>query len=152
MSRATTMRGAAANRAKAAPRARAVSASSWSGTVPRTSYALTMLERSRTPTNLPGRLRPAGLCFLALVSTVEMSRSRPAWRHDLCSQPWQEVKSTIEPSVSVMVMAVTRRPVQRPQTASSRTGVVTRDTASPGSGVGSAGGGLPSGSSRPRPR
>src|SRR5687767_6488675 len=40
MSRATRTRGAAAKRAKAAPTARHIEASNWSGTVPRMSYAL----------------------------------------------------------------------------------------------------------------
>ena len=61
-----------------------------------------------------------------------MSSSRPSCRQDFVSQLWQEAKSTDEPSVSVMVMAVTRVPAQEPQTARLLTGVVTRDTGPPG--------------------
>src|SRR4051812_37559004 len=59
MSRAVTICFAPVKRAKAAPRARAMSAFSWSGTTPRTSYALTMLERSATRLTLVPRTNGA---------------------------------------------------------------------------------------------
>ena len=46
MSRPIRMRGAPVKRAKAAPTARAMDASSWSGTTPRMSYALKIWDRS----------------------------------------------------------------------------------------------------------
>ena len=56
--------------------------------------------------------RPEGqlvtLCFVALPKTVEMSRSSPDCFQDRFSQEWHETKSTAEPSVSVMEMAVMR--------------------------------------------
>src|SRR2546423_10307479 len=64
MSYATTIRGTGASRrstrTKAAPKARATSALSWSGTVPRTSYALTKRLRSDTVLTppLPGSEAP----------------------------------------------------------------------------------------------
>src|SRR5690349_4928515 len=56
MSRAMTIVGAPAKRANAAPRARVMSPSSWSGTTPRTSYALTIFDRSVTGPTLVGLL------------------------------------------------------------------------------------------------
>ena len=56
MSRPTSTRSGAAKEAKATPRARAMRASSWSGTVPRMSYALTIGSRGvMTVANPSGR-------------------------------------------------------------------------------------------------
>src|SRR4051812_2383750 len=63
MSRAVTIFGAPVNRAKAAPSARAMSAFSWSGTTPRTSYALTMLERSATGATLVPKAERPPRCY-----------------------------------------------------------------------------------------
>src|SRR3954462_9023210 len=73
MSYATTIRGTGASRrstrTKAAPTARATSSLSWSGTVPRTSYAFTIRERSATDPLLTVSSR----------STVDRAQPNEAW-------------------------------------------------------------------------
>jgi hypothetical protein len=58
-----------------------------------------------------------------------MSSSVPACFQDFASQAWQEAKSTSDPSVSVIVIFVTRVLAQAAQVASRLGGVVTRDKA-----------------------
>src|SRR3954463_11626713 len=108
MSCAVTILAAPVTSRNAAPMARAIVSSSWSGTTPRTSYALTRAERSTTNPRFAGLIGQACPGWLAYSQShlTEVRAGSVAGRHD--------PEMTAAPGERVAVGAPQRRLRPRP--------------------------------------